>query len=53
MKCALQLVFYTQNVPIEKAIEEVRENNLFQYPTERQVSRMVRACYKRLDALEK
>ncbi len=44
--------FYTQNVPIEKAIEEVRKNNLFQYPTERQVSRMVRACYKRLDALE-
>lgn len=43
--------FYTQNVPIEKAIKEVRENNLFQYPTERQVSRMVRVCYKRLDAL--
>ena len=44
--------FYIQNAPIENAIEEIRKGNLFQYPTERQVSRMVRVCYKRLDALE-
>ena len=44
--------FYNQKVTVEKAIDEIRKNNLFQYPTERQISRMVRACYKRLDALE-
>ena len=43
--------YYLDGVPVEAAIEEIKENNLFQYPTERLVSRMVRSCYKRLDAL--
>ena len=43
--------YYLDGVPVEVAIEEIKENNLFQYPTERLVSRMVRSCYKRLDAL--
>ncbi len=36
---------------IDEAIERIKKDNLFQYPTERQVSRLARACYKRLDAL--
>lgn len=44
--------YYLDGAPVEVAIEEIKENNLFQYPTERLVSRMVRGCYKRLDALD-
>ena len=44
--------YYLDGVPVEAAIEEIKGNNLFQYPTERLVSRMVRSCYKRLDALD-
>lgn len=33
-------------------IEYVKHDNLFQYPTERQISRLTRACYKRLVALD-
>ena len=36
--------YYLDGVPVEAAIEEIKENNLFQYPTERLVSRMVRSC---------
>lgn len=43
--------FYMKGVPIEEAIHKIKKENLFQYPTERQVSRLTRACYKRLDAL--
>ena len=31
--------------------DKVAQENLFQYPTERLVSRMVRCCYKRMEAL--
>lgn len=44
--------YYLDGVPVETATEEIKANNLFQYPTERLVSRMVRSCYKRLDALD-
>lgn len=44
--------FYIEGVPIEKAADIIKKENLFQYPTERQVSRLARACYKRLDALK-
>ena len=44
--------FYIEGITIEEAIEKIKKDNLFQYPTERQVSRLARACYKRLDALE-
>lgn len=43
--------FYLNGTTIEDAIDEIKKNNLFQYPTERLVARMVRSCYKRLDAL--
>ena len=43
--------YYVSGLKIDEAIERIKKNNLFQYPTERQVSRLARACYKRLDAL--
>ena len=43
--------FYLDGTSVEDAIEEIKKNNLFQYPTERLVARMMRCCYKRLDAL--
>lgn len=39
-------------VALDDAIEKIKRDNLFQYPTERQVARMTRACWKRLDALD-
>lgn len=44
--------FYLDGVSVEDATSEIKSNNLFQYPTERLVSRMVKSCYKRLDALD-
>ena len=44
--------YYLDGTSVEDAIEETKKNNLFQYPTERLVARMVRSCYKRLDALD-
>ena len=43
---------YFENKSIEEIIAYIKQDNLFQYPTERQVSRLTRACYKRLDALD-
>ena len=43
--------YYIDGKAIEEAIEIIKKDNLFQYPTERQVSRLAWACYKRLDAL--
>ncbi len=42
---------YMQGIPADNAISKIREDNLFQYPTERMISRMTKACYRRLDAL--
>ena len=42
---------YLQGKPIEEVIACVKKDNLFQYPTEREISRLARACYKRLAAL--
>ena len=42
--------FYLDDIPVTSAIQMVREENLFQYPTERLIPRMVRTCYTRLDA---
>ena len=42
---------YLQGISVDDAAAKIREDNLFQYPTERQISRMARACYRRLDAL--
>ena len=40
--------YYLDGTSVEDAIEKIKKNNLFQYPTERLVARMVRSCYKRL-----
>jgi hypothetical protein len=37
---------------IDEIIEYIQRDNLFQYPTEREVSRLTRACHKRLVALD-
>ena len=42
---------YTQGKSDDEILKTVKTDNLFQYPTERQVSRLTRACYKRLVAL--
>ena len=42
---------FRQGKSFEEILEIVKKDNLFQYPTERQVSRLTRACYKRLVAL--
>jgi len=49
MRIVAQL--YVQGHPIDGIVECVKKDNLFQYPTEREVSRLTRACYKRLVAL--
>ena len=49
--CLLYTSYYVSGLKIDEAIERIKKDNLFQYPTERQVSRLARACYKRLDAL--
>lgn len=43
---------YLENKSIDEIISIVREDNLFQYPTEREIARMTKACYKRLEALD-
>ena len=42
---------YLENKSVEDIIEYVKRDNLFQYPTERMINRLARACYKRLAAL--
>jgi hypothetical protein len=42
---------FLEKKPVEDIIAYVKQGNLFQYPTERMIKRMVRACYKRLVAL--
>ena len=43
---------YAQGVSVDEAISRIKADNLFQYPTEREIARMTRACYRRLDALD-
>ena len=43
---------YAPDKPVEEIVGLIKKDNLFQYPTERQVSRLARACYKRLVALD-
>lgn len=42
----------TQGLSREEIIEKVKEENLFQFPTERMVSSIANACFRRIDALE-
>jgi hypothetical protein len=41
---------YLEHKPIDEIIAYVKRDNLFQYPTERMIIRIARACYKRLVA---
>jgi hypothetical protein len=42
---------YLEGKPIKEIIKYVKRENLFQYPTERKISELARACHKRLVAL--
>ena len=44
--------FFIQGKTVEEIIADVKRDNMFQYPTERQISRLTRACFKRLNALD-
>lgn len=41
-----------QGMDRDNIIKKVKEENLFQFPTERMTSSIVRACFRRIDALE-
>lgn len=43
---------YLEGKSVEDIIEYVRRDNLFQYPTERKISKFVRACRRRIVALD-
>jgi len=42
---------YLEGKSVYEIIEHIKSDNLFQYPTEREISRLARACYKRIIAL--
>lgn len=42
----------TQGLSRDEILKKIREENLFQLPTERMISSLVRTCFKRIDALE-
>ena len=42
---------YLEGRTIEAIIENIKHDNLFQFPTERMITRIARACYKRIIAL--
>lgn len=42
---------FLDGTAFEDVLSAVRERHLFQYPTERKISRMARACWRRLEAL--
>ena len=41
-----------QGLSRDEILEKIREENLFQFPTERMISSILGTCFKRLDALE-
>ena len=41
-----------QGLSREEILEKIKEENLFQFPTERMVSSIANTCFKRIDALE-
>lgn len=43
---------YLAGIDIHDAIKKIKEENLFQFPTEREIASMARVCYKRIKALE-
>ena len=45
-------VQYLEGQTIEAIIDNIKHDNLFQFPTERMIIRIARACYKRIIALD-
>ena len=43
---------YLDGKSIDEIIESIKRDNLFQYPTERKISKLARACYRRIVALD-
>ena len=41
-----------QGLSREEILKKIREENLFQFPTERMISSILGACFRRIDALE-
>lgn len=44
-------VLLCQKFPREYILQKIREENLFQYPTERMIEGMVNVCFRRIDAM--
>jgi len=42
----------SEGISDDAIVKEIVEQNLFQYPTEKSITRMAKACIKRLHALE-
>lgn len=42
----------TQGLSRKEVLKEIKENNLFQFPTERMIKSITNTCFKRIDALE-
>lgn len=42
---------YLEGKSVNEIIGHIKNDNLFQYPTEREISRLARACHKRIIAL--
>ena len=42
----------SEGISDDAIVKEIVEQNLFQYPTEKSIARMAKACIKRLHALE-
>ena len=40
-----------QGLNKDEALEKIKEDNLFQFPTERMISSIANACFRRIDAL--
>lgn len=43
---------YLDNKDFDEILSLVKKDNLFQYPTERQIPRLTKACYRRIIALD-
>ena len=43
---------YLEEKSIDEIVEYILRDNLFQYPTERKISKLARACYRRIVALD-
>ena len=44
--------FFLAGDSLDEAVKKIADDNLFQFPTERSVRRIVKSCYDRLAALE-